>query len=68
MNVYGVDLSLLMQKIQQDLSKINIKVDLSADDLRQLARAGQRRWHSADGRVLRARLSTAPRSTSSTSG
>lgn len=28
MNVYGVDLSLLMQKVQQDLAKVNIKLDL----------------------------------------
>lgn len=28
MNVYGVDLSLLMQKVQQDLSKIGVKVSL----------------------------------------
>lgn len=28
MNVYGVDLSLLMQKIQQDLAKIDVKLDL----------------------------------------
>jgi len=29
MNVYGVDLSLLMQKVQQDLAKVNIKVSLT---------------------------------------
>ncbi|WP_395019715.1 ABC transporter substrate-binding protein [Dongia sp.] len=29
MNVYGVDLSVMMQKIQQDLSKVGIKVDLT---------------------------------------
>lgn len=29
MNVYGVDLSLMMQKIQQDLSKVGLKVELS---------------------------------------
>lgn len=29
MNVYGVDFSLMMQKIQQDLSKVGIKVELS---------------------------------------
>jgi peptide/nickel transport system substrate-binding protein len=29
MNVYGVDLSLLMQKVQQDLAKVNIKVGLT---------------------------------------
>ncbi len=28
MNIYGVDLSLMMQKIQQDLSKINVTVNL----------------------------------------
>lgn len=29
MNVYGVDLSLLMQKVQQDLAQVNIKVGLT---------------------------------------
>jgi peptide/nickel transport system substrate-binding protein len=29
MNVYGVDLSLLMQKVQQDLAAVNIKVGLT---------------------------------------
>jgi peptide/nickel transport system substrate-binding protein len=29
MNVYGVDLSVMMQKIQQDLSKVGIKVELT---------------------------------------
>ncbi|MDQ7249776.1 ABC transporter substrate-binding protein [Dongia sedimenti] len=29
MNVYGVDLNLMMQKVQQDLSKVGIKVELS---------------------------------------
>lgn len=29
LNVYGVDFSLMMQKIQQDLSKVGIKVELS---------------------------------------
>jgi peptide/nickel transport system substrate-binding protein len=29
MNVYGVDLSLLMQKVQQDLAQVNIKVALT---------------------------------------
>lgn len=29
MNVYGVDFSLMMQKIQQDLAKVGIKVELS---------------------------------------
>ena len=28
MNVYGIDLSLLAQKLQQDLAKINVKLDL----------------------------------------
>ncbi|MCL6284184.1 ABC transporter substrate-binding protein [Ruegeria sp. 2012CJ41-6] len=28
-NVYGIDFSLMMQKIQQDLKKVNIEVDLS---------------------------------------
>jgi peptide/nickel transport system substrate-binding protein len=28
LNAYGIDLSLLMQKVQQDLSKINVKVNL----------------------------------------
>lgn len=29
LNVYGVDLSLMMQKIQQDLAKVGVKVELS---------------------------------------
>jgi peptide/nickel transport system substrate-binding protein len=29
MNVYGVDFSLMMQKIQQDLAKVGVKVELS---------------------------------------
>jgi peptide/nickel transport system substrate-binding protein len=29
MNVYGVDLSMLMQKVQQDLAQVNIKVGLT---------------------------------------
>ncbi|MRX51810.1 ABC transporter substrate-binding protein [Paracoccus sp. S-4012] len=29
LNVYGVDFSLMMQKVQQDLSKVGIKVELS---------------------------------------
>ena len=28
LNVYGVDLSIMMQKIQQDLAKVNIKLEL----------------------------------------
>ena len=28
MNIYGVDLSIMMQKIQQDLAKVNIEVEL----------------------------------------
>ena len=34
LNVYGVDLSLLMQKVQQDLAKVNVKLELPADALR----------------------------------
>ena len=56
MNVYGVDLSLLMQKVQQDLAEVNIKVDLHAAGILGLARPCPRRRHSADGGVLCARL------------
>ena len=46
----------MMQKIQQDLAKVGIEVELSPVTVRELARAGNGDGIPADGRVLRARL------------
>ena len=57
LNAYGVDLSLLMQKVQQELSKINVKVNLQPMTFANWREQVSGNRHPADGRVLRARLS-----------
>ena len=56
MNVYGIDLSMLMQKVQQDLAKINIKLDLQPMPFANWRERVNGDRHPADGGVLRARL------------